>query len=293
MRSEAEARGLDAWVVDNASDDGSADLVRERHPWARLIASPDNLGFGAAVNRVAERTSSDWLLIANADIALRPGALGALLEAGERDARAGAIAPRLVLPDGTTQHSVFAFPTLGFTLLYNLGLLRLSRRLGNRHCLEGVWNPERSREVPWALATFLIIRRAAWDEVGGFDPEQFIHAEDLALEWRLADRGWRVRYEPRARVKHAGSAATKKAFGDQLMTRYMAATYGWMGRTRGIGYAWAIAGMNWSGAAVRALLYRALAVVWPRFRDHATMHREWLAVHRTGFASRSALRARR
>src|SRR5919109_4551083 len=79
-------RGLaEVWVVDNASTDGSAEMVRQRFPWASLMASEENLGFGRAVNLVAGNTSSQWLAIANADIAVRPGAIDALLEAAAHD----------------------------------------------------------------------------------------------------------------------------------------------------------------------------------------------------------------
>src|SRR4051812_44753022 len=105
---------VDLWVVDNASSDGSADLVRDRYGWVNLIASEENLGFGTAITFVGSKPRSDWIAPANADIALRPGALQALLDAGERAPRAGAIAPRLVLTTGATQHSVFAFPTITF-----------------------------------------------------------------------------------------------------------------------------------------------------------------------------------
>src|SRR5437764_9942313 len=72
---EVERGRAEVWVVDNASSDGSADLVRERYGWANLIASEENLGFGTAVKRGAARTSARWIGGANADIALRPGAL--------------------------------------------------------------------------------------------------------------------------------------------------------------------------------------------------------------------------
>src|SRR5437667_6979252 len=112
--SEVEADRVELWVVDNASSDGSAQLVRERFGWAHLIASEENLGFGRAVNRVASRTESEWLAPANADIAVRDGALETLLAAAEHDPRAGSIAPRLVGPGGDTQHSVFRFPTIRY-----------------------------------------------------------------------------------------------------------------------------------------------------------------------------------
>jgi GT2 family glycosyltransferase len=76
---------VEVWVVDNASMDGSAEMVRERFDWVQLVASEENLGFGRAVNVVARRTATEWLAPANADIALRPGTLDKLLEAAERD----------------------------------------------------------------------------------------------------------------------------------------------------------------------------------------------------------------
>ena len=107
-RSPASER-VETWVVDNASADGSAEMVRAEFPAVRLVASEENLGFGRAVNLVAERSASPWLLIANADAAARPGALDALLAAADRDPGAGALgAPPL--PAGR-QH-----PALGLGL---------------------------------------------------------------------------------------------------------------------------------------------------------------------------------
>ena len=97
LAPEVDQGRAEVWVVDNASEDGSPDLVSDRFDWVHLIASSENLGFGRAINLVARQTSSEWLATANADIALRPGALEVMLAAGERDPGAGAIAPRLAL----------------------------------------------------------------------------------------------------------------------------------------------------------------------------------------------------
>src|SRR5690349_17927035 len=96
LRSAVDDRLAEVWVVDNASSDGSAAMVAERHPWVRLVASPENLGYGRAINLVAARTSSPWLVASNADVAVRGDALARLLAAGEGDPGAGAVAPRLV-----------------------------------------------------------------------------------------------------------------------------------------------------------------------------------------------------
>lgn len=251
LRPEYDRGIAEVWVVDNASDDGSADLVRERFPWVELIASNENLGFGRALNLVARRTSSEWIATANADVALRPGALDTLIEAGRRDPRAGAIAPRLVLPDGTTQHSVFAFPTIPFSLALNTGAHLLSRTLSDRWAFPGRWDTERARRVPWAIAAFLLFRRAAWDEVGGFDDRQWIYAEDLDVGWRLRDAGWATRYEPRAVVDHESAASTTQLFGPELAPHWQRSTYGSIARRRGAANARAVAALNLAGAILR------------------------------------------
>jgi N-acetylglucosaminyl-diphospho-decaprenol L-rhamnosyltransferase len=292
LRPEADSGRLEAWVVDNASSDGSAELVRERHGWAELIASGENLGFGAAVNRVAERTASDWLLIANADVALRPGALDALLEAGRLDPRAGAIAPRLVLPDGSIQHSVFAFPTLPFAFVLNSGAFHLSRRLGDRMALLDRWDDTRARRVPWAVGACLLVRRAAWDAAGGFDERQWMYAEDLDLGWKLRQSGWATRYEPRALVDHESAAATTKAFGgeEEIMARWQRSTYGWIARRRGPLRARLVAAMNFAGCALRYLALTPLSWVAPRrWRERRRALGRWTKVHLAGLTSRERL----
>lgn len=260
LREDA-ARGIaDVWVVDNASSDGSAALVRERFPWVKLIASTENLGFGAAVNLVAARASSPWLAPANADVWLDPGALDRLLAEGERHPEAGAIAPRLILPDGSTQHSVYPFPTLPFTIAYLLGALTVSRRLSRRWCLGSGFDPSSRRRVPWAVGAFLLVRRPAWVQVGGFDERQWMYAEDLDLGWRLSRAGWTTRYEPEARVGHAESASTVQAWGGERHAHWHASTYAWLERRRGRTFARLIAAVNVTGFLLRTTLHTAGAL---------------------------------
>lgn len=294
MEPEHREGRAEVWVVDNASTDGSPEMVEREFPWVNLVALEENLGYGRAVNLVADRTDTPWIAPANEDIELEPGALEALIATGAAHPEAGTVAPRLVHPDGATQHSVFSFPTLRFTILFNLGLVRLTDGIADRYLVQGRWNPERPREVDWAIATFYLVRREAWDQVDGFDRDQFMHAEDLALAWKLADRGWRTRYEPDARIRHVGQVASQRAFGPDLNVRYMAATYGWMARNKGIHFARATAVVNWLGAAARVALYTPLAAVWPRrFRGLLGGHRDWLRIHRTGFSPRRELLERR
>jgi N-acetylglucosaminyl-diphospho-decaprenol L-rhamnosyltransferase len=285
LQPEVGAGRADVWVVDNASSDGSAEMVRERFGWANLIASEENLGFGTAINLVAGRTSSDWIAPANADIALRPGALQTLLETGARDPGAGAIAPQLVLPDGSAQHSVFAFPTVVFSLLLALGAYRFSAALGDRMAIPGHWNAHRARRVPWAIAAFLLVRREAWDQVGGFDERQWMYAEDLDLGWRLHEAGWATRYEPRALVDHESAASTTQLFGQELAPHWQRSTYGFIARRQGLGYARAVALLNLVGAIVRLAMLSRPGVDRGLWRAHA----RWVVVHLKALSPRADL----
>jgi len=288
--SDVEGGWVEVWVVDNASTDGSAELVRERFPWVHLIASDENLGFGRAVNLVAERTSSEWLATGNADIAIRPGALEALLAAGSRDSAAGAVAPRLVLPDGSTQHSVFGFPTILFSLVLATGAFRLNRTLGDRLAFPGQWDTERSRRVPWAVAAFLLVRRAAWNQVGGFDERQWMYAEDLDLGWRLRQAGWATRYEPRASVDHESAAATSQLFGPDLPPHWQRSTYGFLARRRGPAYTWVVALINFAGAVLRWTREAPRSAVSPDlYAGIRRAHARWALVHLKALRGRSVL----
>lgn len=258
------------WVVDNASTDGSPEMVAEEFDWVSLIASEQNLGFGPAVNLVARQARGAWIAPANADIEVFPGALDALLEAGRRDHAAGLIAPRLVLPDGSTQHSVHSFPTVGKALVQAVGVEGRSPALAERLCMVGHWNPDRGRRVDWAHGAFLLARPEAWEAVDGFDDDQWMYAEDIDIAWRMRRAGWVSRYEPTAHVRHAVSAATTQAFGDERERRSMRAMYEWSTRRRGLVPTWGTAAVNTAATGARAVFTRGAER--NRWRWHMEMH---------------------
>jgi N-acetylglucosaminyl-diphospho-decaprenol L-rhamnosyltransferase len=287
LEPAADDGTAEVWVVDNGSTDGSREMVRERFAWVRLVESEENLGYGRAVNLVADRTSSPWFALSNADIALRPGALDALLAAGAADPGAGIIAPRLVLPDGTTQHSAWAFPTIAATAAQNAGPRVLGRRLADRLALAGAWDSERARRVPWAVGAFLLVRRGAWEQVGGFDAGQWMSAEDLDLGWRMREAGWATRHEPRAVVDHEENAATGQVWGDDLAIHWQRCAYAWMLRRRGRPRTAAVGIMNFAGSGARYLLGLARAGFRPD--EGLRAHRRWTLVHAYALAPRRVL----
>ena len=288
LRPDADAGRIETWVVDNGSADGSADLVRERHPWARLLVLDDNPGFGAAVNAVADSTQTPWIVPSNADVAVEPDAIRQLLSAGEAHPEAGVIAPALVLGDGSTQHSIHPFPTVGNALLVHLGLGRLG---GRRLALEGRVALDRGREVDWAHGAFLLVRREAWNAAGGFDPGLWMYAEDLDLCWRVRRAGFGVRYEPAARVRHHVAAATGRAFGAAREDRAQEAAYAWMLRRRGRARTLAFALVGATGSTLRAAVLTLGARLAPgRYTWRRDRARGFARRHRAGVATAARLR---
>jgi GT2 family glycosyltransferase len=148
---------------------------------------------------------------------------------------------------------VHPFPTTAVLAQFNLGRQRWDRSWGDRNCLESYWDPERSRTVPWAVGAFLLIRRAVWEELRGFDERLFMYAEDLDLGWRLQQHGWSTRYVPDAHVAHVEAAAAGQAYGEQRVARWQAATYEWIAQTQGPRTARRLALINTLGAGARVL----------------------------------------
>jgi len=285
------ADGLaDVWVVDNASTDGSAEMVREHFPSVNLVASSENLGFGAAVNLIARRTATTWIAPANADTCVKPGAIRALLDQGDRHPEAAVLAPRLLLPDGSTQHSAYPFPSVPFTVAYLLSITSVSRRAARHWCIDAGFEPESDRDVPWAVGAFLLVRRRAWEQVGGFDETQWMYAEDVDLGWRLRHAGWSARYVPQAEVLHAESAATTQAWGEQRHARWHTSTYAWLLRRRGPAYARLIAVLNVGGFLLRAAVLSVPALAGNRGASVAARAALSAArAHSIGLRSRSLL----
>lgn len=290
LAEDHRAGRADVCVVDNASSDGSDAMVEREFPWAELIRSGANLGFGPAVNLGARNAEAAWIAPCNADVALEPETLRRALEAAAAHPETGIVAPLLVGEDGEPQHSVYPFPEVGFTLLFNAGAYRMSRHWADRNCVPGLWDRTRERDVPWAIAAFLLVRREAWFAVGGFDERQWMYAEDLDLGWRVRQAGWRTRYVPRARVVHHGSAAAVLAWGEARTARWMDATYAWMLRRRGPVRTRLVAALNVLGAAGRGVLFRVLARRSPeRFEELVSENGQWRRLHMIGLRPRNRI----
>ncbi|MBW3573451.1 MAG: glycosyltransferase family 2 protein [Actinobacteria bacterium] len=204
-------------VVDNASVDGSADAARGR-PGVEVVALSRNLGFGSAANVGVARTSTPYVAVMNPDVVVEPGATAALVDALENDPGLAVVGPRVQTPDGALYPSVRTFPDLadaaGHAFLHFVWPANpFSRRY---RMLD--WDHAVAADVDWVAGTHFLVRRQAWDAVGGFDERFFMYLEDVDLCWRLRGAGWRTGYQPAAVVVHAIGRST-----DQTPYRMIAA----------------------------------------------------------------------
>lgn len=197
-------------VVDNASSDGSPDMVRIDLPGARLVVNTENRGFGQANNQGFAVADEPYTLLLNSDAELTPGALPALIDDLERHPEAGAVGARLVFPDGRFQAAWYRFPTLW---TYGLELAAVSRGVYGRE-YPSVADVPTPGSVPadWVSGACMLVRREAIMAIGGFDPDYHLYSEEMDLCRRMWRAGWSVRYCPTAvAVHHVGQSARQRA----------------------------------------------------------------------------------
>jgi GT2 family glycosyltransferase len=190
-------------VLDNASEDGSVEMVRERFPSVTVLEGEENVGFARGYNRAARGTEGRHLLMLNPDTIVRPGALERLVAFMDAHPRAGAAGPRLLNSDGSLQYSCRRFPRPLAAMFRNTVLGRLAP--GNRYTRDYLmrdWDHGEAREVDWISGAAMCIRREAWEEVGGFDEGYFMYAEDVDWCLRAREGGWGIWYVPEATIVH-------------------------------------------------------------------------------------------
>ena len=242
----AERTGLtiEVAVVDNASGDGSAEMVAEQFPWVRLIRNQRNRGFAAAHNQALRRASGRYWLVLNSDAAPLPGALRTLVDFLDVHPGMAVVGPRLRYPDGTVQPSRRRFPTLATLFLESTQLQRFSP---SNPVLRRYYIADRSddepQDVDWLVGACLCVRAAAGQQVGLFDERFFMYSEELDWCRRFRAAGWRVVYVPAAEVIHfeGGSSRLDLAARDR---RFQASKLRYAAKWHGA----------WVAAALRAYL---------------------------------------
>ena len=253
----ATERPVNVLMADNGSTDGTPQAAIERYPNVLLFATGANLGYGTAVNRAMAKLAEDggadeWVVVANPDVQWGPGSIDALLDAATRWPRAAALGPLIREPDGSVYPSARHLPSLT-----RGGMHAVMGPMWPKNPWSAAYRQERlepsERPVGWLSGSCLLVRRAAFDQVGGFDERYFMYFEDVDLGDRLQKAGWLNVYVPSAEVLHHKGHATGRDPAHNLAAHHKSTYIFLADRHPG----WRRAPLRWTmraGLAVRARL---------------------------------------
>ena len=217
--------GYEVWVVDNASDDGSAGMVASEFPQVNLVVNADNAGFSKANNQAIARTSSRYVFLLNSDAFIHPGALDRLVAYADAHPKAGIVGPRVLNSDGSLQFSCRRFPSLGAGFFRNTYLGRLfPHNKFARDYLMVDFDHTQDSAVDWLSGCAMLIRRSLLEQIGALDEQFYMYCEDVDICQRAWEGGWEVVYAPQAVVTHAiGRSSDKNA--DRMIIEFHRSWY--------------------------------------------------------------------
>jgi N-acetylglucosaminyl-diphospho-decaprenol L-rhamnosyltransferase len=244
-------------VVDNASSDGSAELIRSAFPSARLIRNSTNLGFARACNQGMACARGRHILLLNSDTYVADDAIGRAVRLLESRPDIGMLGVELCFPNGRRQHTAARALGIRQSLLERLWLYKLlptERRA--EALLGGYWEENREIEVDWLAGAFLLFRRELFERSGGFDERFFMYGEDSEWCMRLGKLGFKILYAPRVGVVyHTGAVSAHAVWTEKERLRRC--------YEGGLGAYSALYGRR------RALLYRAAELIGVTVRGSA------------------------
>ena len=209
----AALEGLEGevWVVDNASSDGSAQMVREQFPQVKLIANRENVGFARANNQAVERARGRYVLLLNPDTVVRQDTFRVMVRFMDEHPEAGAAGCKVLNPNGTLQLACrrgFPTPMVAFYKIVGLSaLFPKSQRFGRYNMT--YLDPDQVAEVDAVSGSFMMVRREVVEKVGTLDPEFFMYGEDIDWCYRIQQAGWKVYYLPHTEIVHFKGESTK------------------------------------------------------------------------------------
>ena len=192
-------------VLDNASSDGTPEMIAREYPWVRLVARQRNDGLSAGINAGVEASSGEWVAVLNPDIRFEADVLSPLAAYLRDHDDAGVVAPKLLNDDGTVQMSCRAFPgySTAFFNRYSI-LTRLFPRnpMSSRYLMSN-FDHSSLQDVDWVSGAALMFPRRVFDQLSGWDPAFFLFNEDVDFCRRAHDAGYRIVYYPDVAVYHS------------------------------------------------------------------------------------------
>jgi GT2 family glycosyltransferase len=278
-------------VVDNASSDGSAEMVRAEFPGVRLFANATNVGFGRANNQAMRVARGQYFLLLNSDTLIFDEAIQRLIHFIDADPAVGIAGCKLLFEDRTLQSSCSRFPSLRVTLLEDLMLYKfLPRRLQGELLLGGYWPHDRARDVDAVWGAAMLVRRQVFEQTGGFDERIFMYGEDLEWCMRVRDHGWRIAFTPDAAIVHLNHKSSEQKYGDARIDLCHKRAYEIYRRRAGLAAMLLMMLIKTFGALVRASYFGLRAMrrgcMQDYFNAQAKVHSRSLRYHLRALAGR-------
>lgn len=211
LRRACQHLKAEVFVVDNASRDSSAQMVRRRFPWVQLMENRINVGFARANNQALKRARGRYILLINPDTLAREDTVEAMSEFMDAHPEAGAVGCKILNPDGTLQLSCrrsFPTPWVALSKILGLGWLFPKSRLFGKYNLTYL-DPDKTAEVDALSGSFMFLRPEALKKVGLLDEEYFMYGEDLDLCYRIKKAGWKIYYVPTTQIIHYKGRSTE------------------------------------------------------------------------------------
>jgi GT2 family glycosyltransferase len=277
-KGETPAVSVETFLIDNGSEDGTADLVRTRFPWVELIALPGNLGFAAGNNVGLRRARGRFAVLLNTDTQIDRHVIEYGVSFLREHPDVGAAGVQLMHPDGRLQNSIHNFPSLVTEVVPKWLLeLALPRRFPSKR-----YPHAGPVDVEAVLGACLFVRREVWEGVGLLPEDYFLFLEETDWCWAMREKGFRVVHLPGARLLHHSGASSKKKTPAATRIEYHRALYRFLRKRRGALQAWLVMLLRALKAFVAVLVRLPAALVSRRGRE--SVHQRWqvLAWHLRG-----------
>ncbi len=272
---QASPDDTDIIVVDNASADGSRDMVKELYPRVHLIASNKNLGFAAANNLGLKESKSPYVLFLNPDVVVLPGAFTRPLKYLDQHSDVAVVGCKIMSPDGSVQQSAREFPTLWTLFLENSFLYKFFSHSG---VFRNPWvtDVDREQEVDVVKGAFLLVKRSVLDSVGTMDERFFLYSEEQDLCRRVKQAGWKIVYLPIPAITHFEGGSSQPG-PDSAKLLVFESEYRYFVKHHGVAFAKAACVIMAGGMSCRIVAWLFVLATKPIWSKNASLARERVA----------------
>jgi hypothetical protein len=224
IKKAIEGINAEIFVVDNASEDGSVEMIKQKFPDVNLIANSENLGFAKANNQALKLAKGKYILLINPDTIVQEDTFRVLLSFLESHPECGMVGCKVLNPDGTLQLACrrsFPTPWVAFTKMIGLSSLFPKSKIFAKYNLTYL-DPDEVAEVDAVSGSFMMIRREVYEKVGGLDEDFFMYGEDIDWCYRIKKAGWKIYYVPFTQIIHFKGESTKRSNIDEIRVFYEA-----------------------------------------------------------------------